>query len=152
MALSKSFVAACVISALFGASATLAYQGKAYDLLYLDNQKLQDENKELAAHNEQLTKRLNHQMTEPVIESIHVEADAPDGLSEIEAIQLVKQDLAFLIGKPLDTLQRVPDLPYRLLNNHPITVDGQQYQMTVKTVVVGSVLYVAVSVSENKQS
>lgn len=138
------------MGALFGASATLAYQGKAYDKLYMDNQRLANQISELELRNEQLTNHLDRPAKKPVIESIRVTANAPDGLSEIEAIQYVKNALSVLAGKPLETLQQTPDLPSLLIDGRTITVDHQQLVLHVDTVVVVSNLYIAVTVSKNK--
>jgi len=150
MALSKSFVAAIVVGALFGASATLAYQGKAYDLLYIENQHLAEQIDELQLRNQQLTTHLDRPPKKPVVESIHVTANAPDGLSEIEAVQYVKDALSVLAGKPLETLQDAPDLPSLLIDGRTITVDHQQFTLHVDTVVVAANLYIAVTVSKGK--
>ena len=144
MAVAKSVVAGFLIGALFGASCTLAYQGKAYDKLYLDLQKATNENSDLTQRLDQLNKRLNSPTNVPVVESIRVNADAPDGLSEIEVIQVVKQELAFLIGEPLETLQRRPELISHLIDGKTITVDKQQLTIHVDTVVVVSQLYISV--------
>ncbi|KPV43617.1 hypothetical protein [Alicyclobacillus ferrooxydans] len=150
MAVAKSVVAGFLIGALFGASCTLAYQGKAYDNQYLQLQKVTNENSDLQQQVEQLNKRLNSPTNVPVVESIRVNADAPDGLSEIEVIQVVKQELAFLIGEPLVTLQRRPELISHLIDGKTITVDQQQLTIHVNTVVVVSQLYVSVSATPGK--
>ena len=150
MAVAKSVVAGFLIGALFGASCTLAYQGKAYDNQYLQLQKVTNENSDLQQQVEQLNKRLSSPTNVPVVESIRVNADAPDGLSEIEVIQVVKQELAFLIGEPLVTLQRRPELISHLIDGKNITVDQQQLTIHVNTVVVVSQLYVSVSATPGK--
>ncbi|MCL6452208.1 MAG: hypothetical protein K6T78_01130 [Alicyclobacillus sp.] len=148
--MNKSFVAAVVVGMLFGASATLAYQGKAYDRLYMENQRLVAQNSELELRNQQLTNRLERPNKEPVVESIRVDANAPDGLSEVETIQFVRNELAFLVGKPLSTLQLHPELPSRIIDGRTITVDQQQFTLHVTTVVVVSTLYIAVTASPGK--
>ncbi|QSO49113.1 hypothetical protein [Alicyclobacillus mengziensis] len=150
MAISKSIVAATLVGALFGASCTLAYQGKAYDQLYITLQKVSNEKADLNQQVEQLNKRLNSPMHIPVVESIRVNADAPDGLSEIEVIQFIKHELGFLVGEPLDTLQRRPDLISRLIDGRTLTVDQQQLTIHVQTVVVVSQLYISVVATAGK--
>jgi hypothetical protein len=150
--ISKSLFASMLVGALFGASCTLAYQGKAYDKQYLELQKATNENGDLKVQVEQLNKRLNNRSNTPVVESIRVNADAPDGLSEIEVIQFIKHELAFLVGEPLDTLQRRPDLISRLLDGRNLTVDQQQLTLHVQTVVVVSQLYISVTATTGKSS
>ncbi|QSO54344.1 hypothetical protein JZ785_11575 [Alicyclobacillus curvatus] len=150
MTMSKSIVAAVLVGALFGASCTLAYQGKAYDELYITLQKVSNEKADLVQQVEQLNKRLSSPMHIPVVESIRVNADAPDGLSEIEVIQFIKHELAFLVGEPLDTLQRRPDLISRLIDGRTLTVDQQQLTIHVQTVVVVSQLYISVVATAGK--
>lgn len=150
--INKSMVASVLIGALFGASCTLAYQGKAYDELYLTLQKTSNEKSDLQVQVEQLNKRLTSQSNVPVVESIRVNADAPDGLSEIEVIQFVKHELAFLIGEPLTTLQNHPDLISRLIDGRNITVDQHQLSIHVDTVVVVSQLYISITANSGKSS
>lgn len=151
-AISRSLFAALLVGALFGASCTLVYQGKAYDQLYLNLQKTTNDKNDLAGQVEQLNKRLTSASNIPVVESIRVNADAPDGLSEIEVIQFVKHELAFFIGEPLDTLQRRPDLISRLIDDRSITVDQQHLTIHVQTVVIVSQLYISVTATSGKSS
>lgn len=150
--MSKAVVAAMCIGTLFGASATLVYQGKQYDNLYMKYQQQIQDNRDLQQQNDQLQGRISRSNKTPIIESIKVQADAPDGLSEIEAVQLVKQDLAFLVGKPLDSLQKYPELPYKLLDGKTLTIDNQQYTIHVQSVVIGTVVFVSVKVTTGKSS
>jgi ABC-type oligopeptide transport system substrate-binding subunit len=155
MAIDRKMIAASVLGILLGASAMLAYQGRLLDNLYLQISKSTNANQDLQQQNEQLMRKLAQPNSEPAIESIRVSSESEGDLSEFERTQIeqfVKKQLEFLIGTPLTTLERSPDLPSRLVDGRTVSVDQQQFTVHVKTVVVQEKLYVNIGISPSKNS
>lgn len=152
MALTRQTLAVGLVSALFGASAVLAYRGKEMDQLSFQFQKCDTERSELQDQNHLLSLKLEQPNTESVIQSIHVEASAPDNLSRIQVIQLVMKELDFLKNRPLNTLEVNPDLPNRLLDGRTITVNQQILTLHVNTVVVVPKLFIVVTASVDSRN
>lgn len=147
--MNRAMIATTLVGILLGASATLAYVGREIERLNQQLLTCDNERAELQQQNAQLAARLNRPNKAPTVESIRVQADTPDGLVEMAAIQLVKQQLQFLIGFPLTSLQEHPDLPSRLIDGRTLTVDQQTFTLRVTTVVVVERLFIKVSATAN---
>lgn len=147
MAIDRRAIAIAVVGMLFGASAMLVYQGRELNNFHINLKQATDEITDLQYENQLLTLRLQQPNHDPVVESIQVAVDAPDQLTQIEVVQVVKQDLAFLKGRPLTSVIDNPDLPYQLLNGRTIKVEQQSLTLHVNTVTVSPKLYVKVTVT-----
>ena len=132
---------------ILGASLMTAYQGREIDNLNVKVTDLQQKNEYLQQKNTQLSSALLQGHVTPTIQGFRVAAKAPDALSELETVQFVKQQLAFLVGRPLTVLQEHPDLPYRLLDGRTFEVSQKQYTVRLQSVVVDEILYLRVTAS-----
>ncbi|MCL6599099.1 MAG: hypothetical protein K6T81_10205 [Alicyclobacillus macrosporangiidus] len=147
MTFNRRLTAAVVAGALLGASLMLVYQGREINQLRVQYNSCTTEKETLEDQVRLLSAKLQHPNPEPVIESIQVDAKAPDGLTQLEVVDFVKKQLAFLVDRPLSTLDHNPDLPYRLLDGRTVAIDQQEFTIRVNTVVVAKKLFVAVTVS-----
>lgn len=145
MAIAHRTIATGVISALLGASFMLAYQGKDLNDLYIQSKKWHDEIDDLQNENLLLSLKLQQPNHQSIIESIRVDVIAPDQLTQIEVVQIVKEKLAFLKNRPLSSLVENPDIPYELLEGLPISIDKQSLILHVDTVVITPKLYLKVT-------
>ncbi|RIV28754.1 hypothetical protein D2Q93_01805 [Alicyclobacillaceae bacterium I2511] len=150
--MNRAMIAATLVGILFGASATLAYAGREVDKLNQQLLACDNNNVELQQQNVQLAARLNQPNKSPTVLSIRVQANTPDGLVEMATVTFVKQQLQFLIGFPLTSLQEHPDLPSRLIDGRILTVDQQAFTLRVTTVVIVERLYIEVSATANNGS
>lgn len=126
-----------------------AYQGRETDHLNQQISELQQNYDYVKQKNAQLLSKLQQAHPSPSIEGFRVQAKAPDALSELEAIQFVKAQLAFLIGRPLLILQEHPDLPFRLLDGRTFSVGQEKYTIRLVSVVVDQIPYLRVTASQN---
>ncbi|MCL6515735.1 hypothetical protein [Alicyclobacillus sp.] len=147
MSADRRLLAALACGVLLGASVMLVYQGREITQLRLQYNSCTTEKEALDDQVRLLSAKLQHPNPQPVIESIQVDARAPDGLTQLEVVDFVKKQLAFLVDRPLSTLDHNPDLPYRLLDGRTVTIDQQEFTIRVNTVVVAKKLFVAVTVT-----
>jgi len=121
------------------------YQGREIDHLNQEFTDLQQKYEYLQQKNTQLQTRLQQAHPSPSIQGFRVQAKAPDALSELESIQFVKQQLSFLIGRPLLILQEHPDLPFRLLDGRTFSVGQEKYTVRLTSVVVDQIPYLRIT-------
>lgn len=125
----------------------LSYQGREVDRLYVKLSQLTIKYEDLQQENVQLSAKLHQTDPEPVIQGFQVDAKAPDSITQLQSVQFVKQQLAFLVGRKLQILVDHPDLPYRLLDGRDFMVGNEQYTVRLLTVVVDETPYLRISVS-----
>lgn len=126
-----------------------AYLGRETDRLNQQMSELRQNYDYVQQKNAQLQSQLKQTHPIPNIQGFRVQAKAPDALSELEAIQFVKSQLAFLIGRPLLILQEHPDLPYRLLDGRTFSVGQEKYVIRLSSVVIDQIPYLRVTASQN---
>lgn len=136
------------LGVILGAALMTVYQGREMDHMNQEFIDLQQKYEYLQQKNTQLQTRLQQtHPSSPSIQGFRVQAKAPDALSELEGIQFVKQQLSFLIGRPLLILQEHPDLPFRLLDGRTFSVGQEKYTVRLTTVVVDQIPYLRITAS-----
>lgn len=138
-----------ILGIVLGAAFMTAYQGRETDHLNQQISELQQNYDYLKQKNSQLLAKLEQAHPSPSIEGFRVQAKTPDALSELEAINFVKSQLAFLIGRPLWILQEHPDLPFRLLDGRTFSVGQEKYTIRLVSVVVDQIPYLRVTATQN---
>jgi hypothetical protein len=151
-AVHRRTLAVLLLGTLLGATLTFLYQGREVDRLSLEVSHCTMEKEDLLRQIDQLNQRLQQPEKEPSIQTIRVDALAPDDISQIQAVQFVKQTLEWLVGRPLQVLARWPEIPAQLVEGRSFYVDSEQFVIHVNTVVIGPTLYVKVTVQEANRS
>jgi predicted PurR-regulated permease PerM len=145
-------VAALLLGMLLGAVLMFLWQGREIDRLSREVSHYIMEKEDLLRQIDQLTQRLQQPEQEPTVQVIRVDAMAPDDMSQIQAVQFVKQTLQWLVGRPLQVLTRWPEIPAQLVEGRSFSVNDEEYVVHVNTVVIGPTLYVKVTVQEANRS
>lgn len=140
--------AALMLGTLVGGVAMFVWQGREIDRLSREVSHYTMEKEDLLRQIDQLTTRLQQPDQDQTIQVVRVDALAPDDMSQLQAVQFVKQTLQWLMGKPLQVLTRFPEIPAQLVEGRTFTVDNEVYVIHVNTVVIGPTLYVKVTVQE----
>jgi hypothetical protein len=140
--------AAFVLGLLLGSTLMFLYQGREIDRLSVEVSHYTMEKEDLLRQIDQLNQRLQAPDQEPTIQVIRVDAMAPDDVSQLQAVQFVKQTLQWLVGRPLQVLTRWPEIPGQLVEGRSFFVDRQEFVVHVETVVIGPTLYLKVTVKE----
>ena len=133
---------------LVGGAAMNVIHGRQFETLNMQIQSLKMHYDEVERENTQLSAQLHQPNPEPLVQSIQVDAKAPDGPAQLQVIQFVQQQLQFLEGRHIQILIDSPELPTHLLEGRTVLVDNQELTIHVtSTMIVGETLYVHVSAS-----
>jgi hypothetical protein len=132
----KQEFAQMALGAILGAAVMLAWQGRELNRMNLGLSTLRLQYDELEQENIQLDAQLHEPSPETVLQVIRVTAQAPDAISELRVVQFVKEELAFLVGKPMQTFLDHAALPAHLLDRRTLVVNDQSYTLRVTTTVV----------------
>ncbi|MDQ0190879.1 hypothetical protein JI721_02655 [Alicyclobacillus cycloheptanicus] len=150
MKLRQSF-AWMVVGVLIGSSGMNLVHGRQFENLNLEIQSLRLHLEEADHENARLSAQLHQPSTEPLLQNIDVQAKAPDGLSQLQVVQFVQQQLQFLEGRRIEILIEQPELPTNLLEGRTLTVDNTTLTIHVtQTVLVGETLHLHVTATPTK--
>ena|GEM_PF-6470387 len=146
-------IALILLGGIMGCAVMLIIMGNQLQTSYEDRKKLSDEVTELQQEKTSLENRLQQPNQQPVIEKIHVDVLGSDGgVTEIQTIDFVKAQLAWLINKPLSLLVTMPDLPVKMVDGRTFRIDQKELMVHVETVTVSETLYLRVTVSSVNDS
>ncbi|MCL6627561.1 hypothetical protein [Alicyclobacillus shizuokensis] len=140
-----------ILGALVGAVAMLCVLGSRIDTLSTELQKSETTIEELNAQIQHLKDQAERPVQKPTIQKFSVEiVQAPSDVTELQKIraaEYVKQRLAFLVGLPLDPLVETPAFIPSIIDGRTITIDDKAYRFHVKTLVIGEVPYLQVTLT-----
>ncbi|QQE80331.1 hypothetical protein [Alicyclobacillus sp. SO9] len=152
MKTARSF-ALMLLGIVIGSSLMLSAMGRQLQNSYEQQKKLSDKVSELEQEKTALEDRLHKPNQQPMIERIHVDVlGSEGGVTEIRTIDFVKQQLAWLINKPLSLLVTMPDLPVKMVDGRTFHIEQKEMIVHVKTVTVGETLYLRVTSTEVKST
>lgn len=134
-----------ILGILFGAViayVTLLYMhGKMYENVLVEQVKLKMEIKELKKQNETLIddKEEMEEQSEATVKGIQVEFTNSkklkfDRLTTLQLENMVKNELANIIGKTIQSVSESDDLLITVIENKTFTIDDQSYEFEVKKV------------------
>ncbi|MCL6631520.1 MAG: hypothetical protein K6T63_02715 [Alicyclobacillus herbarius] len=144
-------LALLILGGLFGSVAMLSILGARIDTLSTELQKSETTIDELSAEIQHLKDQADRPVQKPTIQKFSVEiVEAPSDVTELQKIraaEYVKQKLAFLVGLPLDPLVETPAFIPSIIDGRTITIDEKDYRFHVKTLVIGEVPYLQVTLT-----
>jgi hypothetical protein len=138
-----------LLGIIIGSSLMLVVMGNQLQDSYEQHKQLSDQVTDLQQEKTSLEDRLHKPNQQPVIERIHVDVlGSEGGVTEIRTIDFVKQQLAWLLNKPLSLLVTMPDLPAKTVDGRTFYIEQKEMIVHVKTVTIGETLYLRVTTSD----
>ncbi|MBX5437431.1 MAG: hypothetical protein IRZ33_09475 [Alicyclobacillaceae bacterium] len=134
--LSGPTLAHLLLGAVAGAIGMTVWQGRELNRLSLQLSSLRMQYEELEEENVQLSAQLQAPSPVLVLKTVHIAADAPDAMSQLEVVRFARQQLGFLVGRPIRVLVEHPELPAHLLNGQLVEAGGQSLVLRVTTTVI----------------
>lgn len=134
------FIGMFLLGLLIGGVATLFLQGNSYDKLYVEKKEIESYVVELQNTIERLERLQQQQTHSLIVREISVETDLSDPVKSVDVRAEAYRLLKDLIGENVDNLN--PELIMSILDNRIIVVDGTQYRLNVRTVIIARKLEV----------
>lgn len=147
----KKPVSLCILGFLLGVAFMFTYTGREIDRLYLRVSVLQENVSELSRENADLQLSLvtekNNSRIRQAVKSILVEATAPDALTEIETIRIVKMRLSSQMDKEVSDVS--PNEVIDLVNGWTFDFHRQQYRIRVISVIISTTIAIRVQTTHS---
>lgn len=114
------------------------------DLTHRDQQ-IDEQNSEIL----RLKDRVQSPAKQPLVDRIRVDViDSPSNVVDLQAQEFVKEQLSWIVNKPLDIFIENPQIPTTQVDGRTFSVDQKQYTIRVLSVTIGETLYLRVAATD----
>lgn len=139
-----------LIGMILGAILLVLYFSKELDSLYTKIIVLENENKNLTQKYELQEKELKSWNARSKINDviIHIK-EAPNEIIETEIHRLVLQDIRFLIGKDIRTIENAYESIFEIFSPKIYTINSKEYRVDLTNMVIGTKLHLYLKVRLN---
>ncbi len=147
--MNKPSFAAALFGFILGVIAMFLFQARDINTLRYNNASLKQENIDLSHEKELLSLKLEQSNPKQLIQSIvvTVEPQLPAGVSQVDVNQWVRQQIGFLIGTEVSTLNSHPNMPREFLNDKIFTVDQNKYKVKVNYAFLAETLTIGLTLT-----
>lgn len=144
------FIVSFILGMIVGSVIFLFIHGQTMEELLLENRQLHSTNKILSEDleaekktSEELTKKSQQVL---LVKSINISVqpnsrNSIDGFTETEVIDLLREDLKFLIALPLESIAETHDTIVQLVNSKKYTIRDKEVGVRLETLIIHTTLY-----------
>lgn len=143
------FIVSFILGMIVGSIIFLFIHGQSMEELLLENRQLHSTNNILSEDleaekktSEELTKRTQQTL---LVKSIDISVlqnkeNSMDGFMETEVIDLLREDLKFLIGLPLESIAETHDTIVQLVNSKKYVIRDKEVALQLETLIIHTTL------------